>query len=228
MFKRSDIESVIGACITLAHENGIHFPNFAYWKVEDWKAHAVETEVMRQVHLGWNVTDFGMGDNLKFGTCSITLRNGLKEHPEVGVPYCEKLGYFRDGGKLALHFHHYKSEDIICKSVSGRFWLELWNTNEDNSLDEKSDVEIYMDGIKIIKKPGERFYLSCGASITLIPRIAHIFGAEEGGGDLLYGEISKINNDKTDNYFYEPLTRFSEIEEDVPMTIPMGWETDNL
>ena len=33
---------------------------------------------------------------------------------------------------------------------------------------------------------------------------------------MLVGEVSQVNDDKTDNYFLEPVGRFAKIEEDEP------------
>ena len=55
-----------------------------------------------------------------------------------------------------------------------------------------------------------------GESITLLPRQYHKFWAEPGAGVCLVGEVSKVNDDNTDNRFYEEVGRFPEIEEDEP------------
>ena len=40
------------------------------------------------------------------------------------------------------------------------------------------------------------------------------FWGEEGKGTILVGEVSKVNDDRVDNRFYEPTGRFPEIVED--------------
>ena len=42
-------------------------------------------------------------------------------------------------------------------------------------------------------------------------------GPKPGCGDLIVGEVSKVNDDNTDNYFMEPTARFADIEEDEPI-----------
>ena len=42
----------------------------------------------------------------------------------------------------------------------------------------------------------------------------HDFEVEEGSGPVLLGEVSMLNDDNTDNRFYENIGRFPEIEED--------------
>ena len=41
------------------------------------------------------------------------------------------------------------------------------------------------------------------------------------GTPLLCGEVSKVNNDLTDNYFLEPTARFPEVEEDEAALFPL-------
>ena len=53
-------------------------------------------------------------------------------------------------------------------------------------------------------------------SITLAPYCYHKFWGV--GGRVLVGEVSKVNDDNTDNRFLEPVGRFPAIEEDeVPL-----------
>ncbi len=48
--------------------------------------------------------------------------------------------------------------------------------------------------------------------MTLEPDTWHAFWGE--GGDVLIGEVSNVNDDRTDNIFRDPIGRFSQIEED--------------
>ena len=61
-----------------------------------------------------------------------------------------------------------------------------------------------------------------GESITLPPRLAHQFQAV--GGTVLAGEVSSLNDDETDNYFIEPVSRFPSVEEDAPPLYPLCTE----
>jgi D-lyxose ketol-isomerase len=49
----------------------------------------------------------------------------------------------------------------------------------------------------------------------------HKFWAKEGAGDLVCGEVSSINDDKTDNYNADVDARFSTIEEDEKILHPL-------
>ena len=48
--------------------------------------------------------------------------------------------------------------------------------------------------------------------MTLLPTVYHAFWGE--GEDVLIGEVSTVNDDRTDNYFLDKLGRFPDIEED--------------
>ena len=65
-------------------------------------------------------------------------------------------------------------------------------------------------------------------SISLISFPVHVFSPKPGYGTLICGEVSKVNNDLTDNYFLEPTSRFPKIEEDEPILHPMCNEYDVL
>ena len=56
----------------------------------------------------------------------------------------------------------------------------------------------------------------------------HIFGAKEGYGPLIVGEVSSVNDDNTDNYFSENVKRFADIVEDEPAYRPLCAEYEVL
>ena len=142
--------------------------------------------------------------------------------PGVGVPYCEKLILMREGQRLPDHYHVFKTEDIICRA-GGPIAVRLWNTDcEGRATDE--DVRVFTDGIARTLKAGETLFVTQGNSVTLTPRIAHIFGPAPGSGDCVIGEVSKVNDDSTDNYFLEETARFPAIEEDEPAVAPLCGE----
>ena len=77
-----------------------------------------------------------------------------------------------------------------------------------------SDVTVSTDGRVRVLPAGGHLVLTPGESVTLPPRLYHAFWAEKGTGKVLIGEVSKVNDDCTDNRFYENMGRFPEIEED--------------
>lgn len=217
--KRSEINAAVKWADELLKKNNIRLPLYAYWDMETWKAHRTELDTVKKVMLGWDITDFGTGDFSTVGAVLYTVRNGDMNDANVGVPYCEKYIVMKEGQRLPKHYHVFKTEDIINRA-NGVLAVYLWNTNEaGEQLD--TDVHVFMDGIERVFKAGEEILVYPGNSISLKPHIAHIFGPKPGMGDLVVGEVSKVNDDNTDNYFLEPTARFADIEEDEPALHPL-------
>lgn len=223
--KRSEVESALGWAKGLLERCSFTLPEFAYWTIDEWRARKAELDVIRKIMLGWDITDYGMGDFKNLGSVLFTIRNGSLYEKGVGTPYAEKVIPIMDGQRLPMHCHHLKTEDIINRG-GGRMYMQLYNSAADGRPDFESDVEVWGDGIKRRYGAGEKFYVERGRSLSLTPGIFHIFGADE--GDVLVGEVSSINDDNTDNDFYEKIARFSKIEEDVPVTTPLCNEYDAL
>jgi D-lyxose ketol-isomerase len=115
-----------------------------------------------------------------------------------------------------LHYHAIKTEDIITRG--GRIWMELYNAKQDDSVDYETPVRVYCDGILRTFNAGERFEVASGGSVTLRPRLYHRFGA---AGDAVAGEVSSVNDDRTDNYWAEDVSRFAGIIEDEAPLCPL-------
>ena len=225
--KRSEINRAIGWAEALLREHHISLPDYAGWSPEEWKAHRPETGVVRRLMLGWDITDYGCGDFDKIGTVLYTVRNGSHESPDVGVPYCEKYLIMKDGQRLPKHYHVFKTEDIINRA-GGVLQVFLWNADPKTGEQLDTPVTVYRDGIPHTCAPGEEILVTPGNSVTLTPYLAHIFGPKPGTGDVVCGEVSKVNDDLTDNFFLERTARFPTIEEDAPALRPMCNEYDRL
>ena len=210
--KRSEINRALAWAENLLESNNIRLPRLAYMTPEETRAQGEKLETVKSVMLGWDITDFGTNDFDAVGAVLFTARNGLLDKPSVGVPYCEKYILMKPGQRLPKHYHVFKTEDIIVRA-GGTLKVNLWNTDKDgNELD--TDVHVFMDGFEQVFRAGEDILVTKGNSISLTPGMAHIFGPLEGTGDLIVGEVSKVNDDNTDNYFLEPTSRFADIEED--------------
>ena len=211
--KRSEINAAIGWAKDFLARNNIRLPALAYWSPDELRARAAELGTVRRLELGWDITDFGSGDFGKVGAVLYTVRNGLADDPSVGVPYCEKYILMKDGQHLPNHYHVFKSEDIINRA-GGEISVRLWNADRASGRMLESEVKVMMDGIERRFRPGEEIVVRKGESITLAPYIAHVFGPRPGSGDVVIGEVSKVNDDHTDNYFLDPIARFADIDED--------------
>ena len=218
--KRSEINGMIMWAKDLLAKNNIKLPALAYWSPAELKAMGNRLDTVRRLELGWDITDFGSGDFATVGAVLYTVRNGLADDPKVGVPYCEKYIVMKDGQHLPNHYHVFKSEDIINRA-GGDISVFLWNADPKTGAKLDTDVHVFMDGIEKVVKPGEEIVVTKGNSITLSPYISHIFGPKPGTGDCVVGEVSKVNDDHTDNYFVEPVARFADIEEDEPALHPL-------
>lgn len=210
--KRSEINRVIKEMETLIEKFNFSLPPFCFWTPEEWLHKNHEYDEIRDNMLGWDITDFGLGDFDKCGFALITLRNGNQHNPKYKKTYAEKLLMLRDGQTAPRHFHWKKSEDIINRG-GGTLCIGVYNCAPDGSL-EQTEVLVNSDGRSYYVKPGTKILLQAGQSITLRPYQYHDFSVVAGSGTVLIGEVSQCNDDTTDNRFYENIGRFPKIEED--------------
>ncbi len=212
--KRSVINTNIEWAMDLCKKMNFNLPDFAYWTPEEWEAKKDITGRMREVGLGWDATDYESGDFDKIGAILFTSRNGSMSDPNR--PYCEKMIAMKDKQILPCHFHYEKTEDIINRA-GGTLCVQVWNSTskEDGyKVDETSEVTVYCDGLKVTVPAGGVVKVTPGNSITLTPYVYHLFYAE--GGDLIVGEVSKVNDDAADNHFTKEM--HLSIEEDEPIS----------
>ena len=118
----------------------------------------------------------------------------------------------RDTMMAPMHFHWFKSEDIINRG-GGVLQIKIYQDDGAGGLSDE-DVVINADGRSYMAPAGTFVTLHPGESVTLWPHQYHEFHAVPGTGSVLIGEVSQCNDDNTDNRFYEPAGRFPEIEED--------------
>jgi hypothetical protein len=212
--KRSQINAIMRDADAFIRSHGFHLPPFAYWPASDWAAKGDEVQEIVQRQLGWDITDFGSGDYAHIGLFIFTVRNGDPANLARGRGklYAEKVLISDVGQVTPLHFHWRKVEDIINRG-GGRLVVQLFNSTADDGLDS-TPVTVSTDGVQRTLPAGGRVVLEPGESITLPARLYHAFWAEE--SRVLIGEVSLVNDDNSDNRFYEPVGRFPEIEEDEP------------
>ena len=219
--KRSEVNAELKWAKELLEKNNIRLPEIAYWSMDDWKANRTKTEAIQKLMLGWDISDYGLGTFDVLGAVLYTVRNGLLDDPKVGVPYCEKYIIMRNSQRLIDHYHVFKTEDIINRAGGGVLQVFLWNVDPKTGRKLDTDVHVNMDGVEHVFKAGEKIRVRKGESISLTPYLTHIFGPEPGTGDVIVGEVSKVNDDNTDNFFFERAERFAEIEEDEPILHPL-------
>jgi D-lyxose ketol-isomerase len=210
--KRSEINAVIRDADAFVRISGFYLPPFAYWTLEDWQSKKGDAREIIDRRLGWDVTDFGLGDFRNVGLCLFTLRNGSPENLTThrGKTYAEKILIVDRSQVTPLHFHRVKMEDIINRG-GGTLVVQLYNSTPDEGLDS-SDVVVNTDGLTRTIQAGGKVMLHPGESITIPQYCYHTFWAQE--SRTLVGEVSLVNDDNLDNRFYEKMDRFSIVEED--------------
>lgn len=220
--KRSEINNAIVSAKERLANYKISLPDFGYWNMDEWQKNKKCIGRISERMLGWDVTDFGSGDFEHCGAVLFTVRNGDISDKENKAPYAEKYIFLHDKTEqqIPLHYHIFKTEDIINRG-GGVLCVQIYNRAPDGSLDEINCVDVWMDGIKRIFKPGEIIRIMPGNSITLEPYMYHRFYAEKEMGFLIVGEVSKVNDDNTDNVFLHKSDRFIEIDEDEPRLHPL-------
>lgn len=212
--KRSEINAILRAADEFIAGMGFKLPPFARFSPAKWRSLGEEWDKVHDNRLGWDVTDYGLGRFYEIGLVLFTLRNGSLKNKKYSKPYAEKLLISEEGQICPKHFHYSKMEDIINHG-GGNLVMRVWNSEPGGALSPRP-VEIVTDGLRRTVDAGSKLVLEPGMSITLLPGQYHEFWAEPGSGKVLLGEISSVNDDNTDNRFYEPLGRFPEIEEDEP------------
>lgn len=211
--KRSEINKIIRRFEKLLEEHCFELPPFLSFTPEEWQSKGHEYDEIRDNMLGFDVTDYGMGDYGHLGLALITLRNGNVQNDKYRKTYAEKIMMCDPGQVSPMHFHWNKMEDIINRG-GGDIHFTLYCATEDEKLDLERDVLICQDGRRYLAKPGETIVLKPGQSLSLCPRCFHEFKIPEDSESVLIGEVSMCNDDNTDNCFLRPLGRFPTIEED--------------
>lgn len=145
--KRSKINEVISKVRTKCKDKSLPLPPFAHYNLKEWETKEENENEIIDNMLGWDVTDFGLGDFYSTGLAVFVFRNGNFHKPEVyPKPYCEKLLYVFEGQKMPAHFHWKKSEDIINRG-GGDLSITLWQADKEGDFtDEK--VRVTIDGKK--------------------------------------------------------------------------------
>lgn len=212
--KRSEINKALKQMEALIQEKRFELPPFCNFTPEEWQDKGHEYDEIRDNMLGWDITDYGLGDFDKIGFSLITLRNGNLKMDKYTKTYAEKLLFLKEGQMATMHFHWNKMEDIINRG-GGNVLITVYNSTEDGGF-ANTDVTINSDGREYTVPAGTKVRLTPGESITVYPYMYHDFHVEEGSGDVLLGEVSMCNDDENDNRFYEPMGRFPTIEEDEP------------
>ncbi|MFA6126288.1 MAG: D-lyxose/D-mannose family sugar isomerase [Bacteroidales bacterium] len=209
--KRSEINKIMLEAKHFLKEKQFCLPPWSNWTPADWQANKAKAVEIIDHHLGWDITDFGLGDFKQKGLFLFTLRNGKFNTGKK--PYAEKIMIVEENQETPLHCHRSKMEDIINRG-GGNLVIDLYNSAEGDEIDKASRVTFKTDGVERTVEAGGRVVLTPGESICLEQGMYHRFYGEAGKGTVLVGEVSMVNDDNSDNYFYKGIGRFPVIDED--------------
>ncbi len=214
---RSEIDRLIADALERFERQGLALPRWTRFSPGDWANRPAQARFCAGHQMGWDVTDFGSGDFAARGLLLLCTRNGIQGRAGER-PYAEKLMIVRDGQETPFHFHAVKAEDIINRG-GGDLVVEV--TRFDGATETTQRVEVLVDGDLRRLPPRSPVILAPGDSITLMPGQMHRF---YGRGIVLVGEVSQSNDDNGDNFFLDPVGRFSAIVEDGPTRFPLWTE----
>ena len=212
--KRSEVNKALKEMEQMIQTCGFSLPPFCSFTPEEWREKGHDYDEIRDNMLGWDITDFGLGDFDRTGFSLITLRNGNVKQKKYTKTYAEKLLFLKEGQSAAMHFHWTKMEDIINRG-GGNVQIRVYESSPDGGFSD-SDVTVNSDGRSYMVPAGTVVTLHPGESITIYPYLYHDFHVEPHSGPVLLGEVSMCNDDQEDNRFYQPIGRFPKIEEDQP------------
>jgi len=211
---RSEINALMRDAWEFFNQHQFRLPIWAAWSPEAWAQAGDDAAEIVKHGLGWDITDFGLGDFAACGLLLFTIRNGKLGDPAAKKPYAEKIMIVREKQLTPMHFHFHKMEDIINRG-GGQLVLQLYWADDSEQLSDRP-VDVSIDGVMHHLPPGGEVVLEPGQSITLPPYLYHAFWGADGAGTVLVGEVSSVNDDSTDNRFLDPVGRFPDIVEDEP------------
>ena len=168
--KRSHINYAVDKAHAIAETFRVCLPDFAYFTIDAWRQqdHTLWREV-RDLQLGWDITDFGRGDFAQTGLTLLTLRNGQPGSANYPKPYAEKMLQIQQDQQTPWHFHRHKMEDIVNRG-GGDLCMQLAWATPDDGYDARRIVEVSVDGQRHSVKPGETLVLKPGQGVCLPPR----------------------------------------------------------
>ena len=216
--RRSEINEALRFAIGMLETWRWSLPVWGQWSAAEFAANPEASRYLASRQLGWDVTDFGSGRFAEQGLVLFCLRNGILGM-EGERSYAEKLLFIQEGQVTPAHLHKAKQEDIINRA-GGDLVIEFRADDATGNV-TGSDVSVLVDGIEQRLQTWEPLVLGPGQSVTIPTGLYHRFYGAKDKGPVLVGEVSQVNDDRTDNYFLEPIGRFAEIEEDEPPLRPL-------
>ena len=211
--KRSAINAALIAARATCVAHRFALPGWADWTMADHRTNPQQSGFLTDRQIGWDVTDFGSDDFARRGLALLCIRNGI-QGDMAERPFAEKLLFVGENQETPFHCHKVKLEDIIVRG-GGNLMVEFTATGSIPGWDQPR-----IDGAPVDPFAGP-LRITPGNSITVPRGLQHRFYGEAGQGPVFVAEVSQCNDDRNDNFFLEPLGRFSTVEEDAPALWPL-------
>jgi D-lyxose ketol-isomerase len=146
--KRSDINRMLKEAEAFLASFGYILPPFSRWSPEEMRNRKHEITNITGANLGWDITDFGLGDFEKTGLFLFTTRNGRFADLQRGrgMLYAEKAMISRLNQVTPSHTHVLKAEDIINRG-GGTLVIELYG-DTDGRCDHSKGTKVFCDGLE--------------------------------------------------------------------------------
>jgi D-lyxose ketol-isomerase len=74
--KRSEVNRIMREADQFIRSFGYILPPFAYWSPKEFQERKGEAQAIINANLGWDITDYGLGEFEKTGLFLFTVRNG--------------------------------------------------------------------------------------------------------------------------------------------------------
>ena len=217
--KRSEVNRAIGQAITVFYKHGIGLPPWAIWGPRDWEAHAEDAKALRDAWLGWDVTDFGMGDSAAVGLTALHLRNGGST-VDPSAPYRESLLVFTPG--QAYPWHTRVATYDITSRAGGQLVVEI--AHADASGEPGRDpLDVHLDGMTRRMTGQGILVLEPGQSVRVPAGVRAQISAGQGAEPLICSEIASAG-DPLAVCLLSAGARIPSIQEDEAARFPLIWE----
>ena len=96
--KRSEINKALKEIESMCAKYKCFLPPFCHFTPEEWQEKGHEYDEIRDCVLGWDITDYGLGNFDKVDMSLITIRNGNRKMADkYSKVYAEKLLYMKEG-----------------------------------------------------------------------------------------------------------------------------------
>jgi D-lyxose ketol-isomerase len=160
--KRSTINAIMRESEAFMRSFGFILPPFSRWSPDEMRARKGEIDGITNAALGWDITDFGLGDFEKTGLFLFTVRNGRFSDLQRGrgMLYAEKAMIARKDQVTPMHRHLMKAEDIINRG-GGTLVVELFG-DTGGQCDRSMGTRVATDGIWRDLAPGHKLKLAPG------------------------------------------------------------------